>query len=95
MEVRSRRFPAKSQVAAVYDWAGSLAPDIVDCTLCDPAGTSLPPSCELEHRCTLVMATATHDDIQFMGFGDVSNGINTTLPDCEGNTEGTEIDADV
>lgn len=49
------------------------------------------------------MATATHtpslcesdDDIQFMGFGDVSNGINTTLPDCEGNIEGTEIDADV
>ena len=41
MGVRSRRFPAKSQVAAVYDWAGSLTPDIVDCTLCDAEGTSL------------------------------------------------------
>ena len=99
MGVCSRRFPSKSQVAAVYDWAGSLTPDIVNFTLCDPLGTPLPPSSELEDRCTMVMATATHtpslsesdDEIQFMGFGDVSNSINTTLPDCEPNKEGTEM----
>ena len=103
MGVCSRRFPANSRVAVVYDWAGSLTPDIVDFTLCDPVGTPLPPSSELEDRCTLVMATTTHtpslcesdDDIQFMGFGDASNGINTTLPDCECNMEGREINTDV
>ena len=60
MGVCSRRFPSNSQVAVVYDWAGSLAPDIVDFTLCDPLGTELSPSSELQDRCTLVMATATH-----------------------------------
>ena len=103
MGVCSRWFPSNCQVAAVYDWAGSMTPDIVDFKLCDPLGTPLPPSGELEDRFTMVMATATHtpslsesdDEIQFMGFGAASNSnMNTTLPDCEPNVEGTEINTD-
>ena len=90
-------------MATVYDWAGSLTPDIVDFTLCDPVGTPLPPSSEQEDRCTLLMATAKYtpslcesdDDIQFMGFGDAGNDINRTLPDCEHNIAGTETNTDV
>lgn len=101
--VCSRKFPSNSQVAAVYDWAGSLTPDIVNFTLCDPLGTPLSPSRELEDRCTIVMATTPHtpslsesdEDIQFMGFGDVHSSINTTLPDCEPNKEEREMDTDV
>lgn len=97
MGVCSRRFPSNGQVAAVYDWAGSLTPEIMDFTLCDPLGTPLPPGRELEDRCTIIMATAPHTpslsesdgDIQFMGFGDVHSSINTTLPDCETNKEET------
>lgn len=103
MGVCSRRFPSNSQMAAVYDWAGSLTPDIVNFTLCDPLGTTLPPSRELEDRCTIVMATAPYtpslsepdEEVQFMGFGDARNSSNTTLPDCEPNKEGTEMDTDV
>ena len=90
-------------MAAAYDWAGSLTPDIVNFTLCDLLGTPLLPSRELEDRCTIVMATAPHtpslnhtdEDVQFMGFGDARNSSNTTLPDCEPNKEGTEVDTDV
>ena len=103
MGVCSRRFPSNSHVAAVYDWAGSLTPDIVNFILCDHSGTLLPPSRELEDRCTIVMATAPHapslsesdEEIQFMGFGDARNSSNATLPDCEPNEEGTEMDTDV
>ena len=103
MGVCFRKFPSNSQVAAVYDWAGSLTPDIVNFTLCDPLGTPLSPSRELEDRCTIVMATTAHtpslsesdEDIQFMGFGDVHSSINTTLPDCEPNKEEREMETDV
>lgn len=103
MGVCSRRFPSDSQVAAVYDWAGSLTPEIVNFTLCDPLGTPLLPSGKLEDRCTIVMASTPHTpslsetdkEIQFMGFGDACNSGNTTLPDCELNKEGTEMDTDM
>lgn len=105
MGVCFRRFPSNSQVAAVYDWAGSLTPDIVNFTLCDQLGPPLPPSRELEDKCTIVMAAAprttslseSDEEIQFMGFGDAHNstGSNTTLPDCEPNKEGTEMDTDM
>ncbi|KAJ7382242.1 hypothetical protein OS493_036276 [Desmophyllum pertusum] len=35
------------------------------------------------------------EEVQFMGFGDARNSSNTTLPDCEPNKEGTEMDTDV
>ena len=103
MGVCSRRFPTNSFMAAVYDWVGSLTPDIVRFALCDPLGTPLPPSRKVEDRCTIVMATAPHtpslsesdEDIQFLGFGDAHDDINRRLPDCQTKKMGTERDTDV
>lgn len=57
MGVCSRRFPSESKVASVYDWAGSLSPDITDVTLHDPLEKLLSHSAQLEDRCTITTAT--------------------------------------
>ena len=90
-------------MSAVYDWTGSLTPDIVDFTLCDPLGTTLSPSRGIDDKCTIVMTSTPYtpslsgsdDEIQFQGFGDASNSSNTTLQGCEPNIEETERDTDM
>lgn len=75
------RFPTNSLMSVVYDWAGSLSPDILDFTLCDPLGEVLLPSSKVVDRCTIVMTPASYtpslsdsdNDIQFQGFGAASN----------------------
>ena len=94
MGVCSRCFPTNSLVAAVYNWVGSLTPDIVHFALCDPLGTPLPQSRKVEDRCNIVMATAPHtpsssesdEDIQLLGFGDAHDDINRRQPDCQTNS---------
>ncbi|XP_078372660.1 uncharacterized protein LOC144656301, partial [Oculina patagonica] len=89
----SRQFPSSAKMAAVYDWAGSFSPDTENFTLCDPLGDVLLPSAEISDRCTVTMIKALQtpsmsdsdneigNEIQFQGFGEISNGSNATLLD--------------
>ena len=95
------RFPPKSLMSAVYDWAGSLSSDILDFTLCDPMGELLLPRQEVVGNCTLSMTATSHtpslsdddDIVQFHGFGSVnSNSNDETIQDV---TEHREEDIDM
>lgn len=101
----SYRFPPNSLMSAVYDWAGSLSPDILDFILCDPMGETLLPSKEVVDKCTLLMTSAPHtpslndddDIVQFQGFGPASSNSNDkTIQDgAEMDTEHREEDIEM
>jgi len=76
-------------MSEVYDWAGSLTPDILDFTLCDPTGQTLPPNKEVDDRLILTLIAASYtqsmsdDELQFNGFGTNSSSNDITIQDCE------------
>lgn len=102
MGLCSRRFPTNSHMSAVYDWAGSLSPEIVDFTLCDPLGGTLSPSRRVDDKCTILMTSTPNtpslslsdDEVQFNGFGASMDDSSNTTQDCEPNIKETERDTE-
>jgi hypothetical protein len=85
--VLCRRFEAHSLMSSVYDWAGSLNPDLVNFTLNDTLGFVLLPSVDVADKCTLTMVESlvgtpslcsSDDEINFLGFGQVLNSSSTS-----------------